>query len=242
MLNGVSLNLGTLTPDGHGGYLITGLDLNDRVTVSTADGYNRIEIENPLAPSSDLDNLNGDTFDIGSYAFVRTNGGTTLDMSFGTTQTDTDGDSATGSIGLTLDPSSGDNAFGGGPGNDTLIGGAGNDTLTGGTGADTFVFDGHSQAANGIDSITDFLSGTDEIVVDVASLNLTISAASLIDPANFHIGDEADTATWSGGSGTEFVSNSTSHTLWYSADGTGNDKIELANISTGVNPNDVHVA
>ncbi len=49
----------------------------------------------------------------------------------------------------------------GGAGNDVLVGGAGADTLTGGSGADTFVL--HKGA---IDTVTDFLSGTDTIVFD----------------------------------------------------------------------------
>jgi len=49
----------------------------------------------------------------------------------------------------------------GGDGNDSLIGGAGSDTLTGGSGADTFVLD----STTGIDTITDFLSGTDKIQI-----------------------------------------------------------------------------
>ncbi len=62
--------------------------------------------------------------------------------------------------------------------NDTLTGGSGNDTLTGGAGADRFVLDGHSAAANGHDTITDFLSGTDQILVDVASQSLTIGTST----------------------------------------------------------------
>ncbi len=41
-------------------------------------------------------------------------------------------------------------------------------------------------------------------------------------------------ATWNGGAGKEFVFNTASHELWYFADGTGTDKIDLAHISTGV--------
>jgi Ca2+-binding RTX toxin-like protein len=178
---------------------------------------------------------------------LQTASGSPLDITFGTTQVDSDGDNATGSIDLTLDPAANNSTLAGGPGDDTLIGGAGDDTLAGSGGADTFVFDGHSQSANGIDTISDFLTGTDEIVVDVASLNLAIGSAASIDPTNFHTGDANASATWSGGTGTgnEFVFNATTadHTLWYSADGTGNDKIELAHISTGVvNSGDIHVA
>jgi uncharacterized delta-60 repeat protein len=54
----------------------------------------------------------------------------------------------------------GDDIMDGGSGRDVLIGGAGADTLTGGTGQDTFVLYSKTEA---IDTITDFLPGTDVI-------------------------------------------------------------------------------
>jgi len=48
----------------------------------------------------------------------------------------------------------------GGAGDDRLVGGGGNDILTGGAGADTFAF---YSLRHGVDSITDFVSGTDRI-------------------------------------------------------------------------------
>ena len=52
----------------------------------------------------------------------------------------------------------------GGSGFDTLRGGSGNDTLTGGIGADAFVF----RKGDGVDRITDFHSGVDQVQVLVA--------------------------------------------------------------------------
>jgi S-layer protein len=49
----------------------------------------------------------------------------------------------------------------GGAGADLITGGTGNDILTGGAGADDFIF----VASNGIDTITDFVSGTDDLDV-----------------------------------------------------------------------------
>ena len=49
----------------------------------------------------------------------------------------------------------------GGAGDDVLYGKSGNDTLTGGADADQFLFD--LAATNGVDSITDFVVGTDKI-------------------------------------------------------------------------------
>lgn len=60
---------------------------------------------------------------------------------------------------------SGNDTLYGVQGNDTLNGGSGNDVLSGGNGADHFIFTGQS----GIDTITDFEIGRDQIVVaDVA--------------------------------------------------------------------------
>lgn len=61
--------------------------------------------------------------------------------------------------------SSGTDHLYGGTGNDVLIGGSGNDVLTGGAGADIFVFNVAPGAAHA-DTITDFVSGTDKIMLD----------------------------------------------------------------------------
>ena len=67
----------------------------------------------------------------------------------------------------------------GGAGNDTLTGGVGADSLTGGAGADTFVFGANtsttaysSNAAN-IDTITDFVSGTDKLQISTVNAGTT---------------------------------------------------------------------
>lgn len=60
----------------------------------------------------------------------------------------------------------------GGTGSDRLIGGSGNDTLTGGADSDSFVFGSNrlfNPADFGVDRITDFISGTDKIVLDRTS-------------------------------------------------------------------------
>ncbi|WP_192931213.1 calcium-binding protein [Gemmobacter serpentinus] len=53
----------------------------------------------------------------------------------------------------------------GGNGNDTITGGAGADRLTGGNGADTFVYTSaaDSRPSTGVDTIVDFVTGTDKI-------------------------------------------------------------------------------
>jgi Ca2+-binding RTX toxin-like protein len=124
----------------------------------------------------------------------------------------------------------GNDTLNGGAGNDILIGGAGNDTLTGGLGNDVFLL----QVTNGgKDTILDFSSGSDQILVDNGS-GLTIGTSAPVAAANFHTGDETVAATWNGGTGKEFVFNAATQELWYSANGTGSDKIDLAHISSGV--------
>lgn len=62
---------------------------------------------------------------------------------------------------------SGHDQLKGGYGNDQLNGGSGNDRLIGGQGADQFVFSG---AALGMDRISDFENGTDQIIFDVVGV------------------------------------------------------------------------
>jgi Ca2+-binding RTX toxin-like protein len=67
--------------------------------------------------------------------------------------------------------------------NNTLSGGAGNDTLTGGTGADAFKF---ATTAEGVDSLTDFTSGSDRI--QVASANFGFLALGPLAADRFLVG------------------------------------------------------
>lgn len=57
----------------------------------------------------------------------------------------------------------GANHLDGGAGNDVLDGGSGHDILTGGMGSDTFAFSAPLNALRNVDTITDFVSGTDRI-------------------------------------------------------------------------------
>jgi RHS repeat-associated protein len=81
-------------------------------------------------------------------------------------------DSLTGGLGI--------DTLLGGLGNDSLMGGAGNDLLTGNGGSDRFLFDTNaafSASALGIDRISDFLIGTDKIVLDKTTFTALSSIA-----------------------------------------------------------------
>ena len=138
-VNGTELALATLQNDEHGGYLVTGLDLNDVIVTTTATGFSQLEIENPDPPIPSVNNLNGNSFDIGQFAFRRWNAGSPFVMTVGTTLTDFDGDASTGPIALTVAPAAANSTLTGGSGGDTLIGGPGSDVLNGGAGSDTLI-------------------------------------------------------------------------------------------------------
>mgnify|MGYP001052323563 CR=1 FL=1 len=68
-----------------------------------------------------------------------------------------------------MDGGAGADTLSGADGNDTLTGGAGSDRLTGGNGADRFRF---VTTGDGVDTITDFASGTDKIAIVAANFGL----------------------------------------------------------------------
>ncbi len=103
------------------------------------------------------------------------------------------------------------NMLNGMDGNDWLRGGGGNDTLTGGAGADTFVFE-HPGGANGLDHITDFVSGEDKLSFHAADFGLATGAVLAGDQFSDHgrVGTDG-----------QFLYNTTTHTLYWDPDGTG---------------------
>ncbi|MBF9149677.1 Ig-like domain-containing protein [Novosphingobium jiangmenense] len=110
----------------------------------------------------------------------------------------------------------GNDTLTGNAGNDILIGSAGNDTLRGGAGADAFVFDAAPNATNNLDTIVDFVSGTDQIWLSKAVFTgLTGLADTVLDSAAFHIGAAAHDAD------DRLIYNSSTGALLYDADGNG---------------------
>lgn len=80
------------------------------------------------------------------------------------------------------------NIIEGNVGNNTIDGGAGSDTLTGGDGSDRFQFSSTTAFASanlGIDTIVDFTSGTDFIVLSRQTFNLSTSSGQLLSNSEF---------------------------------------------------------
>ncbi|RBP46029.1 VCBS repeat-containing protein [Roseimicrobium gellanilyticum] len=102
------LVLGSLVNDGLGGYLVTGLDVNDTLMVTASGGgFNRLEIENPISGAHGVTNAahNGEAFDIGAFAFsANVINIPQVGMSFQVALTDADGDTtvSTNPINITL--------------------------------------------------------------------------------------------------------------------------------------------
>lgn len=116
-----------------------------------------------------------------------------------------------------LDGSHGNDILSGGDGDDTLTGGNGNDTLTGGTGVDRFHFSSSLDASSNVDRITDFVAGTDKIVLS-SEIFAAFRASGTLTAANFRSGAGVTTAQ----DADDFlIHNWTTNFIHYDADGNG---------------------
>jgi serralysin len=129
-------------------------------------------------------------------------------------------DNLTGGLGNdTLTGDAGNDTLVGGDGADTLQGGLGNDSMTGGAGADLFLFDTAPNATSNKDTITDFMSGTDQIAFskDVFT-GLSDAALGTLNADAFLSGAGVTTAQ---DATDRFIYNTTTGALYYDADGSG---------------------
>ena len=124
----------------------------------------------------------------------------------------------------------GNDTISGGGGGDWIFGGTGKDTLTGGAGADRFVF---NSAPEG-DTITDFVQGTDKIVIDHTAFAAIHSSLGDLNPAEFVVGAKALTADQ------HFVYNQATSSLYYDPDGSGAAAQTLLAKLSGAPALDVH--
>jgi Ca2+-binding RTX toxin-like protein len=117
----------------------------------------------------------------------------------------------------------------GGDGDDRLYAGGWSDTMTGGAGADSFVF--AETGSNNRDTVTDFQSGTDELLFDNATLTaLGANSSWAAGDARFWAaagvtaGHDADD---------RLVYNTTTGNLYYDADGSGAGAAQVVATFTG---------
>ena len=98
--------------------------------------------------------------------------------------------------------------------NDTLTGGVGKDTLTGGAGSDTFVFKALLDSKTNVDTITDFVSGTDKIQLPL-TVFAKVGLAGALKVDDFKLSTQALDAT------DRIIYNASTGALSYDADGNG---------------------
>jgi serralysin len=118
----------------------------------------------------------------------------------------------TGSADFTGSGDAGNNVVTGGAGNDQLDGGLGADTLVGQGGADIFAFTTALGGGN-VDTIFDFVSGTDRISLDDAVFDGLAHGA--LPPSVFHVGAAATDEDQ------RIIYDQTNGNLYYDADGSG---------------------
>ncbi|WFU30167.1 DUF5801 repeats-in-toxin domain-containing protein [Bradyrhizobium brasilense] len=153
------------------------------------------------------------------------------DLSFNVSTIDGDGDTASSTISININ---GTTTLLGTAGNDVIVAGPTNETLTGNGGDDKFVLN-----LSGHEIISDFNSG-DTLLLDVAGLSLPTGASNALTAGQFTSsavtgGTENNASAWNESASTnKFFFNNTTHELWYSANGTGSDKVDLAHVSTGL--------
>jgi len=114
----------------------------------------------------------------------------------------------------TLVGNAGNDKLYGESGNDVLKGGADKDILYGGTGADKFVFNTTLNATTNLDTIKDFVKGTDKIVLD-DDIFTKFANKSSIAAGNLITGTKALQAD------DYLIYNTSNDTLYYDQDGSG---------------------
>ncbi len=171
------------------------------------------------ASNSFTGNFGNDTM-LGGDGFDTLNGGDGNDSLSGMNQ----GDIINGGNGNDwLGGGKGLDSIDGGADNDTLQGGLGTDNLTGGSGIDAFIFSSALDGTINIDTITDFVSGTDLIQLSA----LTFGAFAGL------VGQTVGLASLSA----NLAYNATTGALSYDADGAGaGPALNFAILGTSVHP------
>ena len=114
----------------------------------------------------------------------------------------------------------------GGAGDDYLSGGEGRDKLTGGTGSDQFVFDAALNRSTNVDTITDFVSGLDKIVLDNEIFSKFTAGEDISDHFSA-TGRALDSDDY-------LIYSASNKTLYYDADGNGSGSAVAFAVLTGI--------
>jgi Ca2+-binding RTX toxin-like protein len=137
------------------------------------------------------------------------------------------------------------NSIVGNIGNNILEGRGGLDTLTGGDGSDQFVLAANASGV-GLDVVTDFLSGTDLLVVDIASYGIStaqlgLSSSGTVDANAFLSGPGVRPLT----ANSRFLYDTATAVLKFDMDGTGSaptiDLVQLSGSVTSLKATDIYV-
>ncbi|NDH54935.1 MAG: calcium-binding protein, partial [Betaproteobacteria bacterium] len=124
----------------------------------------------------------------------------------------------------------GSNLLSGEAGNDTLIGGPGNDTLIGGAGSDCFVFDTAPNASSNLDTLSDFVSGTDKLQFSKAIFSGLGKVAGPVPTGWFYA---APAALKGHDADDRIIYNTATGALYYDADGSGSGAAVQIALLTG---------
>ncbi|TGQ63843.1 calcium-binding protein [bacterium M00.F.Ca.ET.162.01.1.1] len=217
-VNGVSVNLASLTTDGNGGYLIKGLDLNDTVLVTASGtGYDRIEIENARSINGATPSLDGESFDIGAFAFVTTvTNVPSVELNFDLLLKDADGDTSTSPLVVDLLSSGSattDHSSSGalvietaGAGVDNIIGSNFGDTLTGNGSANVLAGLDGNDTLNGVGGNDLLVGGSGNDTLDGGDGNDILVGGAGVDTMTGGIG--ADTFVIGAGDSTPVIGGS----------------------------------
>ncbi|MBI4249249.1 MAG: calcium-binding protein [Elusimicrobia bacterium] len=130
----------------------------------------------------------------------------------------------------TLNGGNGDDNMNGGGGSDSLNGGTGFDTMAGGAGSDRFIFN-TSLASDTNNSVIDFVSGTDKLVLD-DDIFTALTVGTTLASGAFYSGSGISEAH---DANDRIIYDTGTGNLYYDADGTGtgSEEIQFANISGG---------
>jgi len=127
-----------------------------------------------------------------------------------------------------LEGNGGADTLNGGMGDDTLTGGAGIDSLTGDAGNDVFRYTDSGEFGDTITSL-DFNNGAGDTFLFTSA---SLGGLTSITAANFATTTNMGAFTFDGNDLFVFAASGGAGALWFSANGTGSDKVEVAEFTT----------